>query len=788
MEEDEAESPHTEDIFQVSSTSSPSEMSEQSEAEHMLTVSFSHHISDFKDHIVPRALQDEVQDALQVDRKRVDVGFDAQALKATVRFHPRRHWSEQTSRELEFELLRLINEDAAAKTHWKMLRYAVRCSPGSPSHTSPIGQQDDDFDAAASPPSPDISRVSSVDHLHGRLTSAQLSHGLAHVHFDQPAEEEQATLSPDISVEEEDEVLSLPSDHEDQTAYAFDLQVVEGRNFPNSQVFGLIPQTFCAVSLLFADKTEEEELELEHGIECQDSLSMNSFQANGPFKIRPQAITRQVRGLFPVWNETHVLVEKRPSFVVVRDDESQRTIMSTVNNSPLDGQNVLLLLSVHERAKFGSPPLLGKCVIEVRPGNPIDDWFPLFKHKHEPVLNTTEDAEAAVRLRIGFQVADVATLSKTVSRRSEDRVSHASAGTNNKNTIAKSSFKHSKLKNGKLSGPLEHSARRFLERIAVNSRNDSKRKSKDESEPDKNEKEAFQSKASSPSHDNATMFAVEMSLISAQNIPQRLTWPKEPSVYCTLSLVMIRKASSGDDGELKLILQQKIGDKNASQGESVRFKHEFCSSVLQNSNPIWNERFVFSKVHHFQQGVYKGCMSLNERMFSKHLALYFMISVYDQFQFGADRVIGHCFVRLRRNRRLDGNFPIFNDVKSDRERELDMASVWVCSKFVHRKKNSILYQNFQRDVSAIVGADFDLSISEDEGAEEEGNMSSRSSIETPRPRVWKDAQPLTISVNPHELRQHNRVSDQFMHSIPLSSRLTPRRAQEKSRVKFIFEG
>ena len=188
----------------------------------------------------------------------------------------------------------------------------------------------------------------------------------------------------------------------------FFLEIVQAVGLPQAENAGIFPDTYACASLLYADEFRSSVFPVDHctGDDKQESncdMGMVQDVKNLPFKIMPHVRTHNFsRSVNPAWNARFSFAATRPSFVVLDGPNESKRLFSSQRDVSLRGQNVVLLVTIHEHQRFGAHPHVGFVVLELKPGPCVDDWFTLHRRDGKPLQSSTGPGFAQLQLRISY--------------------------------------------------------------------------------------------------------------------------------------------------------------------------------------------------------------------------------------------------------------------------------------------------------------------------------------------------------------------------------------------------
>lgn len=516
-----------------------------------------------------------------------------------------------------------------------------------------------------------------------------------------------ATISSDEETPQNEKQSAQTSSEWTPFATNFSLEIVEAKGLPQAENGGIFPDTYASASLLYADLWSMEQLPVDHAAgdeQLDNSGDMGSVRdvQSLPFKIPPHVRTDpHARSVNPKWQSKFTLTQTRPSFIVLDGPDYTKKLFSSQCDVPLQGQNVLLLITIHEQQRFGGHRRMGSAVLELKPGPPLDDWFTLHKRNGFPLTNSTGPGSAAVRLRIAYPgyVSDSISPFKLRSRRMDDHSldvstsdwSFAQAGRTSTTMLTPYRMPEAPLTDATMNcddisyisppqpGANESSSAlfptspeavkkvnpndasydaSFLERVARQMFHASHSKKKNSSSHVR-QPETPASAVGKPVQRQSDCQkecgrGLELAILSSSNLPRRLADGQSPSAYACVSLIL---SSASEKGLPQLSHDVRRGSSKivrSNEKHHIRLIPQCQTQALPEcADPEWNAQSFLTEAMTVKEGMNLGSRPLDPPGGNKADEVYLvLVSVYDQFEFGSDRLLGSCIFPILPGQRL----------------------------------------------------------------------------------------------------------------------------------------
>ena len=515
-----------------------------------------------------------------------------------------------------------------------------------------------------------------------------------------------ATISSDEEMPQNQMHSAQTSPEWTPFATNFSLELVEAKGLPQAENAGIFPDTYASASLLYADLWSMEQLPVDHAAgdeQLEKSWDMGSVSdvQSLPFKIQPHVRTDiHARSVNPKWQSKFTLTQTRPSFIVLDGPDYTKKLFSSQCDVPLQGQNVLLLITIHEQQRFGGHRRMGSAVLELKPGPPLDDWFTLHKRNGCPVASSTGPGSAAVRLRIAYPgyVSDSISPFKLRSRRMDDQSldvstsdwSFAQAGRTSTTMLTPYQMPEAPLTDATMNcddisyisppqpGANESSSALFptspeeakkvnpndasyLERVARRMFHASHSLKKKKNSPSHaRQPETPASAVGKPVQRQSGSTAqkecgrgLDLAILSSCNLPRRLADGQSPSPYACVSLIL---GSASERGPPQLSHDVRRGRSKIvrSNEKHIRLIPQCQTQALpESTDPEWNAQSFLTEAMAVKEGMILGSRSLDPPGGIKAEEEFFvLVSVYDRFEFGSDRLLGSCIFPILPGQRL----------------------------------------------------------------------------------------------------------------------------------------
>jgi hypothetical protein len=442
----------------------------------------------------------------------------------------------------------------------------------------------------------------------------------------------------------------------------FCLEIIKARGLPLTEEVGIFPDTYACASLLYEDLWHSGQLPVDHATGDEQS-TIKGFNVQDvqslPFKIIPHVRTQTYsRSVDPTWQGKFTLTETRPSFVVLDGpDYLNKKLFSSERDVPIQGQHVLLLVTIHEEQRFGPHRRMGGVVIELKPGPPVTDWFTLHKRDGTPVPSSTGPGYAAVQLRIAYP----GSISDTISFL---RIPEAELDilTSSSRTPSVPSFQDHDDSFTSLSHPMaseesfdmknNERSTTYLEQMArqMFHVNNSGKKSLKAVIPPRTP--ILQSATQESKKANHRRKGLHMEIVHASNLPKRLAQGHDPSPYSCVSLLILHSL------EAKMILsgQAKVSH-DLRRDSSSRLASRTSKNVLlmpqcqtrslaATRYPRWDETLYLGEGTLVGNGHILNSVTLFDHVPKSDDVYLILVSVCDTFEFGSDRLLGACILPI----------------------------------------------------------------------------------------------------------------------------------------------
>jgi hypothetical protein len=494
------------------------------------------------------------------------------------------------------------------------------------------------------------------------------------------------------------------------------LEIRRARGLPQAENGGFLPNTFACASLLFADEFVATALPIDHaaGDELHDfngAIGTVHDVESLPFKIRPQVRTSTYAGsVNPEWGGRFVITETRPSFMVLDGPNRTKRFLSSQRDVPLQGQNVLLLVTVHEHQRFEAHRRTGYVILELKPGQPVNDWFKLYTRNGNPVPSSTGSGVASIKLRIAYpgsisdsqppserpssllNVTSDSSLSSTSFNQNTDESLLARAQSlrsdahdgngNSRPHFADGTFStpNADVRNGnaKSHSYLEQVARRMFSGSRSKNKKPTSRSSTQQSSDSamslkivqggeiSAKERALEVSRRSPRttaiHQQPDDAGLCLGVVSCKNLPISQGQSHLCSRYVCASLLLLKKADMDVVSKAKSAKRTVTHDLRRSTTEAPRgadkklrvFPQRKTKILQADQNPQWNEEMYFCEAMRIDKVQVLGNEKLNSRYVGREEeAFVVLVSVCDSFEFRSDRQIGSCTFTILPGQRVE---------------------------------------------------------------------------------------------------------------------------------------
>jgi hypothetical protein len=191
------------------------------------------------------------------------------------------------------------------------------------------------------------------------------------------------------------------------------VQVVKARDLPVLGNFD--PSVVCCMSILHLGGTKTDisshyTVDHDHGVgkDTRDAANRQYYCS-----IQPHHITKAATaGTSPSWNlrDSGGMFLFKDAYPPVKDLEnassSGKLHISGDVRAPLDGSDVMLIVTLHDALGWGKTEFLAKALLPVKVGYPADHWVVLRARDGGHVVGK-EGRSPAVLLRVGYGVASL---------------------------------------------------------------------------------------------------------------------------------------------------------------------------------------------------------------------------------------------------------------------------------------------------------------------------------------------------------------------------------------------
>jgi len=477
------------------------------------------------------------------------------------------------------------------------------------------------------------------------------------------------------------------------------------RGLPQAESAGIFPDTYACVSLLYADPLSVEQLPIDHATgddeyDASGIIDNVSDVAGLPFKIMPHARTGiHPRSVNPKWHSKFTLERTRPSFIVLDGPNYTKRLFSSQRDVPLQGQNVLVLVTVHEQQRFGAHKRMGCIVLELKPGPPVSEWFTLHRSDGTPVPSSTGKGYASVHLRIaypGFISDSMPYKSLSIDRTAKPQTPFPRLFVQQFEAQVSTMFAPYHLSEpgdesvweGRDARPVrgdnshnpghvggdspanrEGNSEPFLERVArqIFKVNQFGHKSPSPSRTlgtTRNRRTMIQSITDSPEslpvkHFNFDEDGLYIQVLAGTNLPQRLSGARDPCAYASVSLALVsereQKAILQGERQLKHVVWRR-GSGTPAQNAArhcLRLEPQSQTSTYSASqHPTWADVLYLNQAIRVADETLRP-ESLTGFTAKGQDAFVVLVSVLDSFEFGSDRILGSASFPIQPGQRLE---------------------------------------------------------------------------------------------------------------------------------------
>eukprot|EP00960_Hanusia_phi_P050066 759977-Hanusia_phi.AAC.3 len=173
------------------------------------------------------------------------------------------------------------------------------------------------------------------------------------------------------------------------------VQLIDAENIASKDSF--FSGLFCCASLILWNEGSELDLPIQHNV---GDVSINKSLFS--FELEPQQRSKPIfRSSSPVWNQGFVFADTYPSFKVMQATARANRIIKDNLRIPIDGNDLVLFLTLHDVASDKGEVFIGKTFLSVRVGQPQELTLTVKKPSGEPLMND-KSIKSNIRVRIAY--------------------------------------------------------------------------------------------------------------------------------------------------------------------------------------------------------------------------------------------------------------------------------------------------------------------------------------------------------------------------------------------------
>jgi len=201
------------------------------------------------------------------------------------------------------------------------------------------------------------------------------------------------------------------------------VEVLQARNLPETGSYE--PCAMCCMSLIHLESTtiDSAHYDVDHAYGVGSGSRLRRLSAHydvdhaygvgkythwhsGHLSIHPQQCTKTaVASISPAWKQTLTFDDAFPPLQALAAASQSKVQMSSEVRTPLDGQDVVLIVTVHDALGGGSSEFLGKASLPVKVGPPSDNWVVLRARDGGQWMGK-DGKSPALLLRIGYGITN----------------------------------------------------------------------------------------------------------------------------------------------------------------------------------------------------------------------------------------------------------------------------------------------------------------------------------------------------------------------------------------------
>ena len=181
------------------------------------------------------------------------------------------------------------------------------------------------------------------------------------------------------------------------------VEVLQARGLPDTGSYK--PCALCCVSLIHLGNTTMD-LSAHYDVDHAYGVGKYTHWHSGHCSIHPQQCTKAaLAGTSPAWKQTLAFDDAFPPLQALAAASKAKVQLSAEEVcTPLDGQDVVLIVTVHDALGGGRSEFLGKASLPVKVAPPTDNWVVLRARDGGHWVGDGGKSPALL-LRIGYGIA-----------------------------------------------------------------------------------------------------------------------------------------------------------------------------------------------------------------------------------------------------------------------------------------------------------------------------------------------------------------------------------------------
>eukprot|EP00291_Cryptomonas_curvata_P025775 CAMPEP_0172156952 /NCGR_PEP_ID=MMETSP1050-20130122/3516_1 /TAXON_ID=233186 /ORGANISM="Cryptomonas curvata, Strain CCAP979/52" /LENGTH=1522 /DNA_ID=CAMNT_0012826117 /DNA_START=217 /DNA_END=4785 /DNA_ORIENTATION=+ len=193
----------------------------------------------------------------------------------------------------------------------------------------------------------------------------------------------------------------------DNQLWTVKIEIMEATSLPCAHTIGLLPDTYVCISLLCANQCDEPGIIIDHCVDNEPAVDDTLLNNTSVFRIPPQAQTSIVeRSKNPFWGESFNFSRTRPYLSVIYDTSQRKKLVSTDLETVIHGQDICLMVTVHERNLFGPDCWIARSETMICPSMEeslcVDSWMTLRQMDGSRIRTQETTSIARMRVRVNY--------------------------------------------------------------------------------------------------------------------------------------------------------------------------------------------------------------------------------------------------------------------------------------------------------------------------------------------------------------------------------------------------